>query len=134
MAAADTAPRTPLSTRVDRSDERIRLIEEAVLLIRGEWPAVACGLCEMVNRETGLIITLPDALDQAIEETAEEAMGIVERLYGRDAAVEVRRRAGVAQSDAPSTGRGVRRRGGHSRRPLGTEVPARLAAQSRTRG
>jgi hypothetical protein len=134
MAASVTAPRTPLTSRADRSDERIRLIEEAVLLIRGDWQAVACGLCERVNRETGLIFTQPDALDQAIEETAEEALRIVERLYGHDAALEVRRRAAVTQPDAASTARGVRRRRAGWRRPSWPEVPAGLAAQRRTRG
>ena len=35
-----------------------------MLLIRGEWPGVACGLCETVNRATGLIITPRGALDE----------------------------------------------------------------------
>jgi hypothetical protein len=95
---------------VDRSDERIRLIEEAVLLIRGEWPAVACGLCERVNRETGLIITPRNALDQAIEETADEAIRVVEGLYGHDAARQVQRRATVDQFNPPSATHGARRR------------------------
>jgi hypothetical protein len=105
---------------VDRSDERIRLIEEAVLLIRGEWQSVAYGLCERVNRETGWIITQTDALDRTIEETADEAMRVVERLYGHEAAVQVKRRA-AAQLDVPSTPLGVRRRG---LRPGPRRVPA----------
>ena len=110
MAASDIARRTPLTSRADRADRRIRLIEEAVLLIRGEWPAVACGLCETVNRETGMIIAPPKALEEAIEETAEEAMRVVEGLYGHNAALEVRRRAAVDQPPAASAAHGVRRR------------------------
>jgi hypothetical protein len=110
MAASAIGPRTPLTSRADRADERIRLIEEAVLLIRGEWQAVASGLCESVNRETGWISTQPGALDRAIEQTAEEAMRIVERLYGHDAALGVRQRAVAARFDAPPSTHGVRRR------------------------
>ena len=87
--------RTPLTSRADRGDERVRLIEEAVLLIRGEWPGVACGLCETVNRSTGLIIAPPGALDESIERTADEAIRVVEGLYGSEAAFEVRRLAAV---------------------------------------
>ena len=88
-----TTSRTPLTSRADRGDERVRLIEEAVLLIRGEWPGVACGLCETVNRATGLIITPRGALDETIERTAGEAIRVVEGLYGHEAAFEVRRLA-----------------------------------------
>lgn len=111
MAAPEITRRTPITSRVDRSDGRIRLIEEAVLLIRGEWPAVACGLCETVNRAAGMIIATPKELDGAIQKTAEEAMRVVEGLYGHDAALEVRRFAALGQGpEVASTGRGARRR------------------------
>jgi len=112
MAAPDK-PRTPIGSKADRSDPRVRLIEEAVLLIRGEWPAAACGLCETVNRETGLIIAAPGALDRAIGRTADEAMRLVEALYGGAAAEEIRRLAAAGGGrEADSAAHGVRRRGG----------------------
>ncbi len=110
MKASPTAPRTPLTTKADRSDQRIRLIEEAVLLIRGEWPSVAFGLCERVNRETGLVITPRDALDRAIDQTADEAVRVVEALYGHDAALEVQRRAASLPEAGASPAQGGRRR------------------------
>ena len=96
MRATEITRRTPITSRADRGDERIRLIEEAVLLVRGEWPAVACGLCETVNRAMGLIIAPSGALDETIERTADEAIRVVESLYGQDAALEVRRLAAAA--------------------------------------
>jgi hypothetical protein len=102
--------RTPLTNRADRGDERVRLIEEAVLLIRGEWPGVACGLCETVNRSTGLIITSSGALDETIERTADEAIRVVEGLYGQEAAFEVRRLAAIdPHPDGASALHGTRR-------------------------
>lgn len=95
MTASHTTPRTPITRRADRADERIRLIEEAILLIRGEWPAAACGLYETVNRATGLIIGPPKALDAAIEKTLSEALGLVRGLYGEEAEVDVRRLAAI---------------------------------------
>lgn len=49
MATSDITRLTPITTRADRHDERVRLIEESVLLLRGDWPAVATGLCESIN-------------------------------------------------------------------------------------
>ena len=83
---------TPITGRADRGDERVRLIEEAVLLIRGEWPAVAGGLCESVNRASGPISRASE-LQGAIQETSEEAMRVVDSLDGHEAALEVRRLA-----------------------------------------
>lgn len=97
MATTEINRRTPITSRVDRSDGRIRMIEEAVLLIRGEWPAVACGLCETVNRATGLIVAPPKALDETIEQTAGEAERLVEALYGHEAILDVKRLAAVGQ-------------------------------------
>jgi hypothetical protein len=124
MAALDTTRRTPITSRADRSDERIRLIEEAVLLIRGEWPALACGLCETVNRETGMIIGSPGALDAAIEEAAAEAMRVVDTLYGPDAAAAVRRRAALQEPAPAAAGDGRRRRLIRFRYPAGRRIPA----------
>lgn len=91
---------TPLSSRADRNDERVRLIEEAVLLIRGDWPAIAMGLCERVNRSVGLLVSTPRELDEAIRDTCVESMLLVEKLYGHDGVVEVERSAAI--SDVPS--------------------------------
>lgn len=114
MATTEIIRRTPITSRVDRNDGRIRMIEEAVLLIRGEWPAVACGLCETVNRATGLIIAPPKALDETIEKTAKEAERVVEALFGHDATLEVRRLAAVGRDSAtPSARRAHRRRRVH---------------------
>jgi hypothetical protein len=106
----ETTRTTPLTSRADRGDERVRLIEEAVLLIRGEWPGVACGLCETVNRATGLFIAPPGALDETIERTADEAIRVVEGLYGREAAFEVRRLAAIDPRPKAASGlHGTRR-------------------------
>ncbi len=90
MRANDTTRMTPLTGRADRADARVRTIEEAVLLIRGEWPAVADGLCESVNRAAGIFFAPARELDDAIGRTSEEALRVVERLYGPDSATAVR--------------------------------------------
>lgn len=82
MATQQIAPSTPLTRKADRGDERVRLIEESVLLIRGEWPAVAAGLCDSVNRAAGFVFTPAGELEEAISHTSEEAVRLVERLYG----------------------------------------------------
>jgi hypothetical protein len=101
MQTTDITPRTPITRKADRADERVRLIEEAVLLIRGEWPAVAAGLCESVNRAAGFSLAPSNELEDAIQQTSDEAMRVVEELYGREAALEVRRLARIAPT-APS--------------------------------
>lgn len=93
MNVTEPTPITPLSTRADRADERVRLIEESVLAIRGDWPAVAIGLCERVNRAVGLIVSTPGELDATIGKTCDEALRLVEDLYGQEAVQEVRRLA-----------------------------------------
>lgn len=117
MADTDTIRKTPLSSRADRGDERVRLIEEAVLLIRGDWPAIAMGLCERVNRSVGLILSTPGELDEAIRDTCVEAMLLVQELYGRDAVVEVERMAAAASMPAPARARTRGRRRPHLTRP-----------------
>lgn len=105
MRASEASRRTPITGRIDRGDRRVRLIEEAILLIRGEWPAVACGLCESVNRARGLLFAQPSALDQAIEEAASEAERLVTALFGPEALVDVRRLASVEDSNTISANR-----------------------------
>jgi hypothetical protein len=96
MSASVLTRRTPITSRADREDERVRLLEEAVLLIRGEWPALAYGLCESVNRASGLVFVSASALQEAIKETVAEALRLVEGLYGHDAVLDVQRLATVA--------------------------------------
>lgn len=91
MAVIPLEPRTPITRRADRGDARIRFLEEAVLLIRGEWPAAACGLCETVNRSFGLILGRPRDLEESLSRTTTEASRLVEALYGPRALAEVRR-------------------------------------------
>jgi hypothetical protein len=117
MTVADITRKTPLSSRADRGDERVRLIEEAVLLIRGDWPSIATGLCEQVNRSVGLIVSSSRELDEAIRDTCVEAMHLVEELYGRDAVVEVERMAAAAEPPSPAPARTDGRRRLHLTRP-----------------
>jgi hypothetical protein len=107
MTNSKTTRRTPITDRADRADQRVRMIEETVLMIRGEWPAVALGLCEAVNRASGLVFAPPAALEDAIGETAAEASRLVEDLYGHAAALEVKRLAAV--DPVPTAHRSARR-------------------------
>lgn len=94
MATSDTTTRiTPITGRASRRDERVRLIEESVLLIRGEWPALATGLCETINRAAGVVFPTPKTLENAIRETSSESLRLVEQLYGPEASVEVQQLA-----------------------------------------
>jgi hypothetical protein len=94
LATSDTTTRiTPITGRASRRDERVRLIEESVLLVRGEWPGVASGLCETVNRAAGVVFPTPKALEDAIRETSSESLRLVEQLYGHEATVEVQQLA-----------------------------------------
>jgi hypothetical protein len=117
MNVADTIRKTPLSDRADRGDERVRLIEEAVLLIRGDWPAIAMGLCERVNRSTGLIFSTPQELEDAIRETCAEAMLLVRELYGHEGVAEVERMAAATGAAPPARARTRGRTRSHLTRP-----------------
>jgi hypothetical protein len=117
MPATDTIRMTPLSSRADRRDERVRLIEESVLLLRGDWPGIGIGLCERVNRAVGLLISTPRELDEAIRETCEESLGLVQHLYGPDAVLEVKRLAARSEEPALGAARTSRRRRLHLPRP-----------------
>lgn len=133
MRATIDTPKTPISSKADRSDERVRLIEEAVLLMRGEWPAAAAGICETVNRATG-IFSPAEELEAAIDEAGGEAERLVERLYGREALLEVRGLAAAgserwavttSEADAPRRDHGGRRR---LRLPSRSPQPVRARA------
>lgn len=118
MSGSDSTPITPITTKADRRDERVRLIEESVLLMRGEWPAVATGLCESVNRAAGLLFPSTAALEDAIRETSRESLGLVERLYGEEALADVQSRAAAGRSaDHHRVERSPNRRGIHLHRP-----------------
>jgi hypothetical protein len=82
---------TPLTPRADRADRRVRLFEEAILRLRGHWPATATGLCTDVNRQIGLGIGGKAARERTIETQAAEALRLVEALYGRATVEEIHR-------------------------------------------
>ncbi len=110
---------TPLTPKADRADPNVRLFEEAVLRIRGRWPATATGLCTDVNRLYGFGFGLNGAADRErmLENRTAEALRLVEALYGPATLAEVRRAAegeGPAPSPA-SIDRHVRRPGGRRR-------------------
>jgi hypothetical protein len=94
---------TPLSPKADRSDPTIRLFEEAVLRLRGRWPATATGLCTDVNRLFGFGFGLGGTAsrDRMLENRTAEALHLVEALYGPATAEEVRRSAEGGASHAP---------------------------------
>ena len=95
MSTQAIAPRTPITPKADRSDRRVRLLEEAVLQLRGQWPAAATGLCMSVNSTFGFTLGGGKAARQEqIEESVDEALRLVEALYGPTAVTEVYRRAG----------------------------------------
>src|SRR3954447_12817631 len=82
---------TPLTPNTDRSNPNVGLFEEAILRLRGRWPATATGLCGEVNSLFGL--GGKAAREQLIESRVEEALRLVEALYGPDALEEVRHSA-----------------------------------------
>ena len=94
MSTQAIAPRTPITPKADRSDRRVRLLEEAVLQLRGQWPAAATGLCMSVNSTFGFTLGGKAARQEQIEESVDEALRLVEALYGPSAVTEVYRRAG----------------------------------------
>jgi hypothetical protein len=94
MTTKELAPRTPITARADRSDRRVRLLEEAILQLRGQWPTAATGLCMSVNSIFGFRFGGKEARQEQIEESLDEALRLVEALYGPSAVTEVYRRAG----------------------------------------
>jgi hypothetical protein len=94
MSTQAVAPRTPITSKADRSDRRVRLLEEAILQLRGQWPAAATGLCMAVNSTFGFTLSGGKAARQEqIQESVDEALRLVEVLYGPSAVAEVHRRA-----------------------------------------
>jgi hypothetical protein len=121
MTRSKRTPTTPITAKADRRDERVRTIEESVLLIRGEWPVVAAGLCESVNRAAGLLFPAPRALEEAIVQTAGESLRLVKHLYGSEAVTNVQQLAAVSRDAGPHRldESHPRRRRIHLRRPPG---------------
>ncbi|HKB50885.1 MAG TPA: hypothetical protein VKC63_05590 [Solirubrobacterales bacterium] len=93
MAVEQQMPVTALTSRADRGDYRIRILEEAILELRGELPAAASGLTETVNRAFRFGFARGSEREDVLRETTEEALRLVEDLYGHEAMEEVRRRA-----------------------------------------
>ncbi len=93
MLTEATAPTTPITAKADRADPRIRLLEEAILLLRGRWPTAATGICLSVNRLFGFSLGGGAARGQQLDESIDEALRLVEALYGRAAVAEVLRLA-----------------------------------------
>ena len=84
---------TALTGKADRGDRRVRLLEEAIVELRGELPAAASGLTESVNRTFGFGFGGHRDRDRVLCETTAEALRLVEDLYGFAAVEDVHRRA-----------------------------------------
>jgi hypothetical protein len=94
VAAKTIPPRTPITRRADRSDRRVRLLEEAILQLRGQWPAAATGLCMSVNSMFGFSLSDRRSRQEELDRSVDEALRLVQALYGPSAVTEVYRRAG----------------------------------------
>jgi len=99
MPAQTLAPSTPITPKADRSDRRIRMLEEAVLMLRGQWPSAATGLCMSVNSLYGFTLTGKQARRRMVNESVAEALRLVEALYGANAIAEVYQRATADEQD-----------------------------------
>jgi hypothetical protein len=99
MSEQTLAPRTPITAKADRSDCRVRLLEEAILMLRGQWPSAATGLCMSVNSLYGFTLTGKQARRRMINESVAEALRLVEALYGPNAIAEVHQRATADHPD-----------------------------------
>jgi hypothetical protein len=93
MALKERTPVTPLTAKVDRGDRRVRLLEEAIVELRGDLPAAASGLTETVNRAFGFGFGGRGEREEVLTRTTEEALRLVADVYGPGAVAEVRHRA-----------------------------------------
>lgn len=93
MSTHTLAPSTPITARADRSDRQVRILEEAILMLRGQWPAAATGICMTVNSLFGFTLTGKRSRQRMVDENAAEAIRLVEALYGKPAVAEIYRRA-----------------------------------------
>ena len=94
MATKEQIRATALTSRADRCDRRVRLLEEAIVELRGELPAAVSGLTETVNRAFGIGFSARGEREEVLRGTTAEALRLVTDLYGEQAVGEVRRRAG----------------------------------------
>ena len=95
MSTHAIAPRTPITAKADRSDPEVRVLEEAIIMLRGQWPAAATGICMSVNTLFGFSLTGRSDRRRLVDENVAEALRLVEALYGKAAVDEVYRRAGA---------------------------------------
>ncbi len=93
MSTNTLAPRTPITAKADRSDPEVRVLEEAIIMLRGQWPAAATGMCVSVNSLFGFTLTGRRDRERILDENVAEALRLVEALYGKAAVDEVHRRA-----------------------------------------
>lgn len=93
MSTNTLAPRTPITAKADRSDPEVRVLEEAIIMLRGQWPAAATGMCVSVNSLFGFTLTGRRDRERILDENVAEALRLVEALYGKAAVDEVYRRA-----------------------------------------
>lgn len=93
MAIKERSRATALTSRADRDDPRVRLLEESVLELRGDLPAAASGLTETVNRAFGFGFGGHGDREEVLRETTAEALQLVEDHYGHAAVAEVFRRS-----------------------------------------
>lgn len=92
MITKAVSPLTPLSARADRSSRDVRIFEEAVIALRGRWPATATGLCVGANSLFGFSLSggAPGAQEGEFRARVEEALRLLEALDGPSAVERVR--------------------------------------------
>ena len=111
MITKANPPLTPLSSRADRTSQDVRTFEEAVIALRGRWPATATGLCVGANSLFGFSLSGrgPGQQEQAFRARVEEALRLLEALDGprRSSASAhlLRASSTVAMRPAPGEGR-----------------------------
>jgi hypothetical protein len=93
MSTHALAPRTPITPKADRSDPEVRILEEAIIMLRGQWPAAATGICMSVNTLFGFSLGGGRDRQRLVDENVAEVLRLVEALYGKAAVDEVYRRA-----------------------------------------
>jgi hypothetical protein len=93
MSTHALSPSTPITPKADRSDRQVRVLEEAIIMLRGQWPAAATGICMSVNSLFGFTLTGRRARKRMVDENVAEALRLVRALYGDAAVSEVHRRA-----------------------------------------
>ncbi len=96
MSTHALAPHTPITAKADRSDRQVRVLEEAIVMLRGHWPAAATGICMSVNSLFGFSLVRRRDRQRMVDDNVDEALRLVKALYGGGAVAEVYRRAGVS--------------------------------------